>query len=82
MDEVEKHKEDIEKALADGITRGIAWSMGFIGGKSHDMPTVAKDMANNAGIKSIQELVDAGVDQFDIDQIGDILPDKYKEEHV
>lgn len=40
INEIKKHKEDIEKALADGITRGIAWSMGFIGGKSHDMPPV------------------------------------------
>jgi hypothetical protein len=58
-------------AINIGITRGIAWAMGFIAG-SYDMPTIAQAMARNAGIKSIEELKENGVDQFDIDKIGDI----------
>jgi hypothetical protein len=65
-----------EEAIAEGLTRGIAWAMGFVGGTAHDEPDLARDMARNAGIRDKKELRAAGVDQFDLDQIGDILPEE------
>jgi len=66
---------EIEEAMKYGMTRGIAWAIGFIGGDAHDMPTLAADMAKNAGIHDREELREAGVDEFDLAQIGDILPE-------
>lgn len=65
----------LDGGIKKGMTRGIAWAMGFIGGSAHAMPTIAADMARNAGIRDIKELREAGVDDFDIEQIGDILPE-------
>jgi hypothetical protein len=62
-----------EAALKDGLTRGIAWAIGFIKSQ-YDYDSVARDMARNAGIKDKAELLAAGVDQYDLDCIGDVLP--------
>jgi len=58
-----------------GMIRGIAWAMGFVGGDTYDKPTIAADMARTAGIHNKKELREAGVDEYDIAQIGEVLPE-------
>jgi hypothetical protein len=70
-----KEKEKaITKARKDGLTCGIAYSAGIL---NHCHSTQAAGfILNESGIKSITELTAAGCDQFDIDNIGDLLPDE------
>jgi len=62
----------------DGLTRGIALSIGFLEG-AHGLTSIAEDLARNTGIRDKKELIEAGVDQYDLDQIGDVLPDVYSD---
>lgn len=72
-----KYRESVrEDGIKIGMTRGIAWAMGFVGGSAYDLPTIAADMARNAGIRDKKELREAGVDDYDLEEIGDIIPDE------
>ncbi|MDR3138445.1 MAG: hypothetical protein LBT95_02100 [Treponema sp.] len=78
-----KEKEKaITKARKDGLTCGIAYSAGIL--NRYHSTQAAEFILAQAGIKSIAELKAAGCDQFDIDNIGDLLPEietfnEYKE---
>ena len=67
-------KNDYEKGCSDGLTCGIALAAGIIY-QYHGEDTIAKELLRSAGIHDKKELIEAGVDQVDLDNIGDLLPD-------
>jgi hypothetical protein len=52
----------------------IAYSIGLLNTNFHEGAT--KFLLEESGIKSKKELKDAGCDQIDIDNIGNLLPEK------
>jgi hypothetical protein len=73
-----KEKEKvITKAEKDGLTCGIAYSIGILNHYSDQQS--AEFILKESGIKSKSELRAAGCEQFDIDNIGDLLPEEEQE---
>lgn len=68
-------QEELKKARDDGFTTGIAWSAGWIN-KYGGGPQDAIQLLSLAGIKDKKELREAGVDEFDLECIGDLLPEE------
>jgi hypothetical protein len=58
----------------DGLICGIAYSIGLLNTNFHE--GAAEFLLKESGIKSKKELKAAGCDQFDIDNIGKLLPEK------
>lgn len=74
VSEVARLREIVEAEKKDSFTQGVAWAIGFLSG-AHGEDSIARDMANNAGIHSKDELRAAHVDQWDLDQIGNAIPE-------
>jgi hypothetical protein len=69
-----ENEKAITRARKDGLTCGIACSAGIL--NNYYSSTAAQFVLDESGIKSIAELRDAGCEQFDIDNIGDLLPEE------
>jgi hypothetical protein len=71
-------KKESERAIVktnkDGLTCGIAYSIGLL--NKYYGKGAAEFLLNESGLKSITELKAAGCEQFDIDNIGDLLPEE------
>jgi hypothetical protein len=64
----------VTKARKNGLTCGIAYSIGLLNTNFNE--GAAELLLKESGIKSITELKAAGCEQFDIDNIGDLLPEE------
>lgn len=60
------------KARENGLTAGIALAVGLM----HKHGMNAQNILSECGIADKKELRDAGVEQFDLDNIGDLLPEE------
>jgi hypothetical protein len=69
-----KKEKVLTKAMKDGLTCGIAYSAGILNRYTDQQS--AEFILNESGIKSKSELRAAGCEQFDIDNIGDLLPEE------
>jgi hypothetical protein len=58
----------------NGLMCGIAYSIGLLNANFHE--GAAELLLEESGIKSKRELRDAGCEEFDIENIGDLLPEK------
>ena len=69
----EVRKKEIEKARKDGINAGIALVCGLLV-SLHNEETIARYILNiDCGIRMKQELIDSGVDEYDIEKLKDFL---------
>jgi hypothetical protein len=72
----ENEKAITNKVWKNGLTCGIAYSIGLLKTNYHE--GAAECLLKESGIKSKSELRAAGCEQFDIDNIGDLLPENTK----
>lgn len=71
-----KKKDRIfKRGIEIGMTRGIAWAIGFVNSEYYK-DTIASSMARAAGIISKKELREADVDEYDLIQIGNVIPEE------
>jgi hypothetical protein len=68
-----KEKKAITNARKDGLICGIAYAAGILNAY-YDFQS-AKFILHESGIKSKKELREAGCEEFDIDNIDDLLPE-------
>jgi hypothetical protein len=70
-------KEAVAKARKDGLTCGIAYSVGFLRryGVLACESQYSKFLLDQSGVKSKSELRAAGCKELDIESIGDLLPE-------
>lgn len=63
----------IERTGKNGLTCGIAYAAGIL--NRYHGRQAAQFVLKESGMKSLQELRDAGCEEFDIENIGDLLPE-------
>jgi hypothetical protein len=71
---VKENEKANDQAGRNGLTRGIAYAAGIL--NQYHSVQAAEFVLKESGIKSKSELRSAGCEEFDIENIGDILPEE------
>ena len=71
---IRENEKVIDRTRKNRLTCGIAYAAGIL--NQYQSLQAAEFILKESGMKSIKELRDAGCEEFDIQNIGDLLPEE------